>query len=370
MDASLRSILLLAGSVAIAASCHAVFGLTDYEVGTATGVGTATPTGGTGGGTSGCDAPQDCPGQDTTCSYRTCESQLCGTATAPRGTPCNEDGGRFCDDSGSCVECNTPSECSDGEDCVQNQCVALTCANDTQDGDETDVDCGGSCPPCANGLGCIVYQDCASRFCDTGGGSGGGGVGGASGQPVCAACGDDADCAPATDTWCDLSTDGGSCQDQLDDGQTCAQDAECLSGYCPAGSSVCCNAACDGYCESCLGADTGGADGTCATTSLCGDCDAQYGSSTEVFEVCGATQSECVLRVDADPIPCRDTCWAMGGECLSAVNDEPNGSCGASATTLSCTINTYTSLLCTCSSGCGSGPPCVAPDICTGGTCG
>lgn len=34
------------------------------------------------------------------------------------------------------------------------------CADDRQDGDESDVDCGGSCRPCAEGLSCMQPSDC------------------------------------------------------------------------------------------------------------------------------------------------------------------------------------------------------------------
>jgi hypothetical protein len=47
------------------------------------------------------------------------------------------------------------------------------------------------------------------------------------------------------------------------DGDACANDGECDNGNCSP-DGVCCNEACTGTCESCLGADTCGADGTCA----------------------------------------------------------------------------------------------------------
>jgi hypothetical protein len=37
---------------------------------------------------------------------------------------------------------------------------------------------------------------------------------------------------------------------------------------------------------------------------------------------------------------------------------------------LSCAATAYTSLLCTCSNGCGNGPACTSPQVCTSGTCG
>ncbi|EDM76079.1 putative lipoprotein [Plesiocystis pacifica SIR-1] len=42
------------------------------------------------------------------------------------------------------------------------------CMNGRLDGDETDVDCGGSCEPCADGLGCAEGPDCASGVCEDG----------------------------------------------------------------------------------------------------------------------------------------------------------------------------------------------------------
>jgi hypothetical protein len=42
---------------------------------------------------------------------------------------------------------------------------ASTCSDHRKDGDETDVDCGGSCPKCALGLGCNETKDCANGEC-------------------------------------------------------------------------------------------------------------------------------------------------------------------------------------------------------------
>jgi hypothetical protein len=56
-----------------------------------------------------------------------------------------------------------------GPDCKSGVCNANVCqpaCNDNiKNGDETDVDCGGSCGPCAVGLGCAVPGDCASGTC-------------------------------------------------------------------------------------------------------------------------------------------------------------------------------------------------------------
>jgi hypothetical protein len=43
-----------------------------------------------------------------------------------------------------------------------------TCWDGDLTGDETDVDCGGSCPPCGNGQNCLENNDCQSKNCDAG----------------------------------------------------------------------------------------------------------------------------------------------------------------------------------------------------------
>jgi len=48
-----------------------------------------------------CNAPVDCPGEDSTCAYRTCTLNTCGVDFAPTDTPC--EGGGSCDGAGICV---------------------------------------------------------------------------------------------------------------------------------------------------------------------------------------------------------------------------------------------------------------------------
>lgn len=40
-----------------------------------------------------------------------------------------------------------------------------SCEDAALNGDETDIDCGGSCPPCPSGSDCAVDADCATGFC-------------------------------------------------------------------------------------------------------------------------------------------------------------------------------------------------------------
>jgi hypothetical protein len=45
----------------------------------------------------------------------------------------------------------------------QPQPPAFNCSDSSQNGNETDVDCGGdACSPCSNGAKCLVSADCVS----------------------------------------------------------------------------------------------------------------------------------------------------------------------------------------------------------------
>jgi hypothetical protein len=87
------------------------------------------------------------------------------------------------------------------------------CEDRALDGDESDVDCGGSCRPCAGGGACTVAADCVTQACD-------------GGHCRAPSCGDairdgyeiDIDCGPG----CGKCVDGAHCHESDD----------CLSGKC------------------------------------------------------------------------------------------------------------------------------------------
>jgi hypothetical protein len=259
---------------------------------------TTTTTGGFGGaggvgglGTGGveCVGPFECMGIDTDCSQRICNNGQCGTLNSAEDSPCNDNGCTndllgmcVCSNNGACVECNDNAQCSSGVCAFGNVCATPECTDTIVNGDETDVDCGGTtCPGCADGLMCIVGGDCASGNCDNG---------------TCAPCVLDADCAAVVDTWCDA----GVCSPLKIDGDACAGDNECLNGNCPADDGVCCDTACGSLCESCLAVDTGGADGTCAPVSAGTD-----------------PKMECTLNA----VACSgDNCGGVAGACEPASN--------------------------------------------------
>jgi len=125
-----------------------------------------------------CDTGGDSATCDGDCSPVDCGD---GYVNAAAGEQCDDAG-----ESATCdVDCTVPS-CGDGvvnlsagEDCDGNTpsagaCVscalvcsapAASCTDGAKNGAETDVDCGGSCAPCAGGRQCLVDADCLSASC-------------------------------------------------------------------------------------------------------------------------------------------------------------------------------------------------------------
>jgi len=127
--------------------------------------------GGSGGGN--CD---HCPGEDTTCSYRICESG-CSMEDAAAGTACTENGGTFCDGAGHCVQCLTEEDCTEpGDQCISNWCgnptgaIGDPCqthadclAGNCSPGDNIccDYACDSPCVSCAQAKTCVADGTCA-----------------------------------------------------------------------------------------------------------------------------------------------------------------------------------------------------------------
>jgi len=133
------------------------------------------------------------------------------------------------------------------------------CSNGVQDGDETDIDCGGStCPACLDGAACVGDGDCQSVFC--------------SARQLCApvdgrvTCGTEGeegascgDCLRNGDET-DVDCGGDSCH-PCRQGKSCVADADCLGGSCVmnacalGATGMDCYANADCASGSCLGAD-------------------------------------------------------------------------------------------------------------------
>lgn len=138
--------------------------------------------------------------------------------------------GYMCSETADCDPCldkdnDRPCQCA--EECQSNNCESgtcqdlvgpPTCTDGFKNEDETDVDCGGTCDPCADGLVCVQDPGCAHLMCDGG---------------KCVSCVDgglpnqdetDVDCGGSA---CDPCADGQSCDVKED-----CQSQNCLGGIC------------------------------------------------------------------------------------------------------------------------------------------
>lgn len=109
------------------------------------------------------------PTPPSPCLVGTCTNGVAGAAPAPAGTACGQTG-LTCDGAGTCDRCISSAACSSPLVCgAGGTCVAPSCSDGIQDGQETGVDCGGGapmdCPPCSVGEGCVVDTDCSTGSC-------------------------------------------------------------------------------------------------------------------------------------------------------------------------------------------------------------
>jgi hypothetical protein len=101
-----------------------------------------------------------------------CDAGTCGGVIAD---PCHDrirDGDETgVDCGGSCGACPGLQGCATGVDCQSGVCDAGTCTTPSctdghRDGFESDIDCGGTCGGCAPGRTCRALTDCLSDQCD------------------------------------------------------------------------------------------------------------------------------------------------------------------------------------------------------------
>lgn len=112
------------------------------------------------------DVPMD-DGND--CIAQECDFTSMGPMSTPKlvGTACMTNSGQVCNGTGVCVECMMNSNCGSGGTCsAQHTCGK--CDDNTQNGNEIGIDCGGDCPKKCNGEACSVGSDCKSGFCTDG----------------------------------------------------------------------------------------------------------------------------------------------------------------------------------------------------------
>ena len=351
--------------------------------GGAGGTTTATGGGGGGGGVAECVDKTDCPGQDLACIKRTCLGGTCGTKPAPLGTKVDsqlqgdckaavcdgagqitsdpdasdvfDDGndctmdacsgdtavnpplamgtscaGGKCDGAGHCVECNVNGDCDGGAVCSAHNCVDPSCLDQSKNGSETDVDCGGpDCAPCADGFDCVLPADCQSGVCD----------GGACQVPAC----DD-----AVHNGDETDVDCGSTCPKCKDDHSCVVDSDCLSDVCFGG--LCQVPTCsDGHAngdESDV--DCGGGCKPCPSGMSCKS-DADCSEHWCVGATCTAHCADSQKNADESDVDCGGSgCPGCGLGASCGCNDD----CGAAF--VCCKGNVDPAFACRLSISCGS----------------
>jgi hypothetical protein len=158
---------------------------------------------------------------------------------------------------------------------------AASCTDQLKNDNETDVDCGGDCGPCGDGLGCVLDGDCKSAKCG--------------GDHHCAApsCTDGIKNGDETDVDC-----GGACPAKCDLGKTCGVNGDCKGEHCVALACVECVEP-----TTCPGSDTECQTRTC-NANQCGVTNTP--TNTRLSE---QTAGDCKVRV----------CDGNGG--ISTAND-------------------------------------------------
>jgi hypothetical protein len=174
-----------------------------------------------------CEGSGSCTNAEVNCGPNEC-SAVCAADSAVPSVLC----GTACD----CTDCLRPAgaACTNASQCESGNCplADLVCC---------DTACGGACRSCL--------------AADTGG---------VDGSCDFVTQGSD----PANECAGTLACSGAGACALLANGVACIDDAECANGNCPVQDGICCNAVCDGLCESCSASRTAAPDGVCAAITL------------------------------------------------------------------------------------------------------
>ena len=154
---------------------------------------------------------EDCTASQGDCCYPTNDA-ICDLDCPSGIDPDCAD--NSCQNSGSCQvgeSCTDSSNC-DSRFCYNNKCTQAACDDDIENGEESDVDCGGSCVKCDDDEDCNIDSDCKSNYCGFG---------------TCNSdtCFDGQLSGSETDVDC-----GGACPTKCDEGNYCEEDDDCISG--------------------------------------------------------------------------------------------------------------------------------------------
>ncbi|MFT6158298.1 MAG: hypothetical protein ACJAZO_002470 [Myxococcota bacterium] len=227
----------------------------------------------------------------------------------------------YIDCGGSCPECGPGATCLQADDCgsgvCDGTCQLPSCGDGIQNGGESNIDCGGVCGSCPNGASCDTGSSCDSGVCGTDG--------------LCAlgSCSDNISNRDETDVDC-----GGQVCSPCDDYGACATNDDCVNGKCtdgrcrePSCEDEVANGTelgvdCGGECELC-GVGTPCSTGEACTTGVCG-----------VDDTCAeASCSDGVQNGVELGLDCGGDCDGCpdGGAC-NVDDDCVSGACGDQAT--------------------------------------
>jgi hypothetical protein len=121
--------------------------------------------------------------------------------------------------------CTSNSDCNSNYCNSDNVCAEASCDDGEHNGDESDVDCGGSCSDkCGRGKMCDIDDDCDTGSC------------------ISKRCGEKNHCTDGIKSGDETDVDcGGSRCTPCGLGKECTFDSDCLSGFCQEGeiSSMC-----------------------------------------------------------------------------------------------------------------------------------
>jgi hypothetical protein len=106
------------------------------------------------------------PGDATAAKSGKCKPK-CGECEKCKKGDCDRKNGKKRCKQGKCQAKANGLVCSTGT-CQGGACAPPSCSDGIRNGTETDIDCGGTCPRCANGKVCVNRNDCASAFCKSG----------------------------------------------------------------------------------------------------------------------------------------------------------------------------------------------------------
>jgi hypothetical protein len=350
-----------------------------------------------------CTSNAECPVFDANCQEPVCEGGFCDTDPKPDGPVTQQavgDCALLACESGSTVLVPDPSDKPTDGPCATFTCngaelvsnfaaVGTVCtlgaASGTCDGQGTcEIICefDSQCPEdpskpcespfCNTAVGTCAFEpkpngpssndmpnDCLLHLCE----------GGAEKTEYLAL---NVACAVDGGDVCDAV---GSCK--ISGGKPCTTGSECLSNNCPADDGICCDAPCDGLCQSCKFADTNAPDGICAAVSTgtdpkneCpnGACDAT-GCKLDNGQSC-TTGAQCLSGhcPGDDGVCCNQACNATCRSCIGSQTGGTTGTCGnVLAGTDPKSECTSTSTNCNSGNCAGTGASCGAKD--SGVTC-